>query len=125
LAAFARARRGAICIRRESAPGAATQTDSELDAFARRKAETSHHPSCTCRMGADDLSVVDDDGRVHGLDGLRVVDASIMPNVVSSNINAPTIMMAEKIADRIRGREPLPPEPVEFYRAESFRTSQR
>jgi choline dehydrogenase len=109
----------------EIAPGAAVQSDAELDAFARRKAETSHHPSCTCRMGADDLSVVDDEGRVHGLEGLRVVDASIMPNVVSSNINAPTIMMAEKIADRIRGRAPLPPEPVPFYRAGNFLTSQR
>ncbi|WP_225308260.1 GMC oxidoreductase [Hypericibacter terrae] len=109
----------------EIAPGAAVDSDSDLDAFARRKAETSHHPSCTCRMGVDDLSVVDEGGRVHGLEGLRVVDASIMPNVVSSNINAPTIMMAEKIADRIRGRELLPVETVGYYRAMNFRQSQR
>jgi choline dehydrogenase len=98
---------------------------SDLYAFARRKAETSHHPSCTCRMGPDDLSVGDEEGRVHGLEGLRVVDASIMPNVVSSNINAPTIMMAEKIADRIRSRAALLAETVGTYRAENFRHSQR
>jgi choline dehydrogenase len=109
----------------EIAPGAAVDSDAELDAFARRKAETSHHPSCTCRMGSDDMAVVDDEGRVHGLEGLRVVDASIMPTVVSSNINAPTLMMAEKIADRVRGRPPMPPEPVAYYRAENFRTAQR
>jgi len=76
-------------------------------------------------MGADDLSVVDDEGRAHGLEDLRVVDAPIIPNVVSSNINAPTIMVVEKIADRIRGRAALLVETVGYYRAENFRHSQR
>jgi len=109
----------------EIAPGPEALSDEALDAFGRAKAETSHHPSCTCKMGSDDMSVVDGEGRVHGLEGLRVVDASIMPEVVSSNINAPTIMMAEKIADRIRGKNPLPPDTAPFYRAENWRTSQR
>ncbi|MGT2434359.1 TorF family putative porin [Cupriavidus basilensis] len=88
-----------------SAPGPSVQTDAEIDAFVRQHAETALHPSCTCKMGSadDSMAVVDNEGRVHGLQGLRVVDASIMPRIVTGNLNAPTIMIAEKIADRIRG----------------------
>ncbi|WP_042260291.1 choline dehydrogenase [Paraburkholderia heleia] len=92
---------------RELSPGAALETDAEIDAFVRNRAETAYHPSCSCAMGYDDMAVVDGEGRVHGLDGLRVVDASIMPRIITGNLNAPTIMIAEKIADRIRGREAL------------------
>ncbi len=88
-------------------PGASAQSDDELDAFVRAKAETAYHPSCSCKMGYDDQAVVDNEGRVHGLTSLRVVDASIMPIIVTGNLNAPTIMLAEKIADKIRGRTPL------------------
>ncbi len=70
----------------------------------RAHGETAYHPSCSCKMGTDAMAVVDAEGRVHGLEGLRVVDASIMRLIVTGNLNAPTIMMAEKIADRIRGR---------------------
>ncbi|MGY8831160.1 MAG: GMC oxidoreductase, partial [Pseudomonadales bacterium] len=84
---------------REISPGAELQTDAELDAFIREHAETAYHPSCSCKMGEDDMAVVDGQGRVHGVQGLRVVDASIMPLIVTGNLNAPTIMMAEKIAD--------------------------
>lgn len=93
---------------REISPGAAAETDQALDAFVRAHAETAFHPSCSCRMGEDAMAVVDGEGRVHGLEGLRVVDASIMPRIITGNLNAPTIMMAEKIADRIRGRAALP-----------------
>ncbi len=91
----------------EITPGAAAQSDAELDAYVRQHAETAFHPCGTNAMGADDMAVVDGEGRVHGMQGLRVVDASIMPEIVTGNLNAPTIMMAEKIADRIRGRTPL------------------
>jgi len=102
---------------REISPGPSVQTDAEIDAFVRHHAETALHPSCTCKMGmADDpMAVVDNEGRVHGLDGLRVVDASIMPRIVTGNLNAPTIMMAEKIADRIRGVAPLARSDAAFY----------
>ncbi|MGG2395430.1 choline dehydrogenase [Pseudomonas sp. SH1-B] len=93
---------------REISPGAHVQSDDELDAFIREHAETAFHPSCSCKMGEDDMAVVDGQGRVHGLQGLRVVDASIMPEIITGNLNATTIMIAEKIADRIRGRQPLP-----------------
>ncbi|GJE77167.1 MULTISPECIES: choline dehydrogenase [Methylorubrum] len=93
---------------REISPGKDRQTDAELDDFVRQHAETAYHPSCSCKMGEDAMAVVDGQGRVHGLDGLRVIDASIMPTIVTGNLNAPTIMIAEKIADRIRGRTPLP-----------------
>ena len=93
---------------REISPGIDCQSDAELDAFIREHAETAFHPSCSCKMGEDDMAVVDGQGRVHGLQGLRVVDASIMPEIITGNLNATTIMMAEKIADRIRGRQPLP-----------------
>ncbi len=92
----------------ELSPTAQVQTDAQIDEHIRSQAETAYHPSCSCRMGHDDMAVVDGQGRVHGVQGLRVVDASIMPLVVSGNLNVPTIMMAEKIADAIKGRA-LPP----------------
>ena len=100
---------------REISPGAELQTDAELDAFIREHAETAYHPSCSCKMGEDDMAVVDGQGRVHGVQGLRVVDASIMPLIVTGNLNAPTIMMAEKIADKIRGRAPLPRSTAPYF----------
>jgi choline dehydrogenase len=85
----------------ETLPGAAVETDDELLDYARAMGSTVFHASCSCRMGHDPLAVVDDRLRVHGLDGLRVVDASVMPAVTSTNTNAPTIMIAEKGADLI------------------------
>lgn len=93
----------------EIAPGPQVRSNAEIDAFVQAQAETEFHPSCTCRMGTDDQSVVDGELKVHGLEGLRVVDASVMPTVVSANLNGPTIMIAEKAADLILGRPPLPP----------------
>jgi choline dehydrogenase len=104
---------------RELSPGAAVQSDAELDAFVRDHAETAFHPSCSCKMGEDAMAVVDGQGRVHGIEGLRVVDASIMPLITTGNLNAPTIMMAEKIADKIRGRTPLPRSTAPYYVAGS------
>ena len=100
---------------RELSPGHALQTDAQIDAFVRARAETAYHPSCSCAMGYDDMAVVDGEGRVHGLEGLRVVDASIMPRITTGNLNAPTIMLAEKIADRIRGRAPLARSTAPYY----------
>jgi choline dehydrogenase len=96
----------------EYSPGEAVQTDAEIDAWIKRSAETIYHPVGTCRMGADGdpMAVVDAECRVQGIAGLRVVDASVMPTLVGGNTNAPTIMIAEKIADAIRGRAFLPPE---------------
>lgn len=91
----------------EISPGADLATDAELDSFVRRHGETAFHPCGSCRMGEDDLAVADGQGRVHGLEGLRVVDASLMPVIPTGNLNAPTIMMAEKIADLMRGLAPL------------------
>ncbi len=82
-------------------PGAATQTDAQIEAFIRRKAETVYHPVGTCRMGNDDSAVVDSELRVRGVPGLRVVDASVMPSLPGGNTNAPTIMIAERAADLI------------------------
>ncbi|HEV3106395.1 MAG TPA: choline dehydrogenase [Trinickia sp.] len=100
---------------RELSPGFNVKSDAELDAFVRERAETAFHPSCSCAMGYHEMAVVDAEGRVHGIEGLRVVDASIMPRITTGNLNAPTIMLAEKIADRIRGREPLPREAVPYF----------
>ncbi|HGK6522494.1 choline dehydrogenase [Pseudomonas aeruginosa] len=100
---------------RELSPGVSLQSDAELDEFIRNHAETAFHPSCSCKMGSDDMAVVDGQGRVHGMEGLRVVDASIMPLIITGNLNATTIMMAEKIADRIRGRQPLPRSTAKYY----------
>ena len=98
-------------VESETLPGAEAETDAALDAFIRKTAITVHHPAGTCRMGTagDAMAVTDDEGCVFGVHGLRVVDASLMPDLTSGNINAPVIMMAEKIADRIRGKRPLDP----------------
>ena len=104
---------------REISPGQDVQTDAQLDDFIREHAETAYHPCGSCKMGEDALAVVDGQGRVHGVQGLRVVDASIMPQITTGNLNAPTIMMAEKIADKIRGRSPLPPSTAPYFIAGS------
>ncbi|WP_347555509.1 choline dehydrogenase [Robbsia sp. KACC 23696] len=103
----------------EISPGKHRVSDADLDNFVREHAETAYHPSCTNKMGdaSDPLAVVDGHGRVHGVEGLRVVDASIMPQVVTGNLNAPTIMIAEKIADLIRGRVPLAPSDAPYFKA--------
>jgi choline dehydrogenase len=96
----------------ELMPGATVATDDEIDAFVRRTAETIYHPVGSARMGHDRLAVVDGELRVHGLQGLRVVDASVMPTLIGGNTNAPTIMIAEKAADMILGKPPLPAEHI-------------
>jgi choline dehydrogenase len=105
---------------REISPGVNVKSDADLDAFVRAQAETAYHPSCSNKMGAasDPMAVVDGYGGVHGLQGLRVIDASIMPDIVTGNLNAPVIMMAEKIADHLRGRTPLARVHVPYYTAE-------
>ncbi len=101
----------------ELSPGPSVQTDEEILAWVARDAETALHPSCTAKMGTDAMAVTDPDSlRVHDINGLRIVDASVMPYVTNGNIYAPVMMTAEKAADLILGNTPLPPEPVEFYR---------
>lgn len=96
-------------LRTEVLPGPDIRSRGDLIAYAHRMAKTDHHPVGTCRMGQGEGAVVDPELRLHGLQGLRVVDASVMPMIPSSNTNAPTIMIAEKAADMILGQEPLPP----------------
>jgi choline dehydrogenase len=101
----------------ELSPGARVETDQQVLDWVAGDAETALHPSCTCKMGTDDMSVVDPTSmKVSGLDGVRVVDASVMPYVPNGNIYAPVMMVAEKAADLILGNTPLPPDRVDFYR---------
>jgi len=101
----------------EISPGPEVATDEQVLDWVRRDGETALHPSCTTKMGVDEMAVVDPGSmRVHGLESLRVVDASVFPYVTNGNIYAPVMMVAEKAADLILGNTPLAPEPVEFYR---------
>jgi choline dehydrogenase len=101
----------------EISPGPGVVTDEQVLDWVRRDGETAYHPSCSCRMGTDAMAVVDPGTmRVHGMQGLRVVDASVMPYVTNGNIYAPVMMLAEKAADLILGQPPLAPEPLDFYR---------
>jgi choline dehydrogenase len=112
---------------RELQPGADVRSDDEIDAFIRAKVESAYHPSCSCKMGdeGDPMAVVDPQTRVRGLERLRVVDSSIMPSVTTGNLNAPTIMLAEKAADHILGRGMLSAEDVPFYAAPNWESAQR
>ena len=98
----------------ELSPGPGVETDHEIDAFIRRHAESAYHPCGTCRMGAGEDAVVDHECRVHGVEDLRVIDASVFPHITNGNLNAPTIMVAEKAVDALRGRC-LPPEPQPYF----------
>jgi choline dehydrogenase len=101
----------------ELSPGPGVSTDEQVLDWVRSDGETALHPSCTCRMGTDERSVVDPlTMRVHGVEGLRVVDASAMPYVTNGNIYAPVMMLAERASDLIAGNTPLEPEHVDFYR---------
>jgi choline dehydrogenase-like flavoprotein len=93
----------------ERVPGPDVRTDEEIINYACASAKTDHHPVGACAMGTGKLAVVSPELKVHGIEGLRVCDSSVMPYVISSNTNAATIMIAEKAADVIRGRPPLPP----------------
>ncbi|XP_067907824.1 choline dehydrogenase, mitochondrial [Heterodontus francisci] len=105
----------------EVMPGSHAQTDKEIDSFVREKADSAYHPSCTCKMGqpSDPMAVVDPEARVIGVENLRVVDSSIMPSIVSGNLNAPTIMLAEKAADIIKGCPMLCDKNVPVYKPKS------
>ena len=106
----------------ELSPGPGVGSPDEILAWVARDGETALHPSCTAKMGTDAMAVIDPlTMRVHGLDGLRVVDASVFPRVTNANIYAPVMMVAEKAADLIRGGTTLAPEPLPFYRHESAR----
>ena len=111
----------------ELQPGAAATSDADIDAFIRHHVESAYHPCSTCRMGAPDdpNAVVGPDTKVLGVDNLRVADSSIMPTITTGNLNAPTIMLAEKASDHIRGRPPLPASNAPFYAASDWETRQR
>jgi choline dehydrogenase len=101
----------------ETSPGPTVSTDEEILDWVRKDGETALHPSCTAKMGTDEMSVVDPETmKVHGVEGVRVCDASVFPYVTNGNIYAPVMMVAEKAADLILGNQPLPPEKLEFYR---------
>ncbi len=99
----------------ELAPGPLVQSDEEILAFVRRELESAYHPSCTAKMGTDNDAVTDPQLRVHGLQGLRVVDASVMPTITNGNIYAPVLMIAEKAADIIKGNTPLEPLNLSYF----------
>jgi choline dehydrogenase len=110
----------------ETSPGPSVRTGEEILDWVARQGETALHPSCTARMGVDDMSVTDPGSmRVHGVTGLRVVDASVMPYVTNGNIYAPVMMVAEKAADLILGNTPLPPVPIPFHRHQAGGGSRR
>ena len=112
---------------REIHPGVHVTADADIDAFIRERTESAYHPSCTCKIGRanDPGAVVDAETRVIGVDGLRIVDASIMPSITNGNLNAPTIMVGEKASDMILGRPPLPASNAPAYVAADWETRQR
>ncbi|ANB02577.1 choline dehydrogenase [Ectothiorhodospira sp. BSL-9] len=109
----------------EVSPGPSVHTDDEIDDWVAQTAATAYHACGTCRMGEDENAVVDSQCRVRGVEGLRVVDSSIMPTVTNGNINAPTIMIGEKAADHILGRDPLPRSEVPVFEPDGWQQQQR
>ena len=112
---------------RELQPGSHVTSDADIDGFIRDKVESAYHPCGTCKMGSpeDPMAVVDPEARVIGVRGLRVVDSSIMPSITTGNLNGPTIMVAEKAADHILERSPLPPSNATHYVAPNWERAQR
>ena len=96
-------------------PSDDVQSDAQIDAFIRQSVDSAYHPSCTCKMGIDAMAVVDPELRVHGLNNLRVIDSSIFPTIPNGNLNAPTMMVAERGADIVRGNVQSPASSVEVY----------
>ncbi|NOI64702.1 choline dehydrogenase [Vibrio sp. 99-8-1] len=109
----------------EIQPGLAVQTDEEIDQFVRSSVESAYHPSCSCKMGEDEMAVVNSETKVHGVEGLRVVDSSIFPTIPNGNLNAPTIMVAERAADLILGNDMLAASDAEVIVADDWRENQR
>ncbi|MBQ4848373.1 choline dehydrogenase [Pseudoalteromonas sp. MMG005] len=109
----------------EIQPGKHVQTDEQIDQFVRQAVESAYHPSCSCKMGEDGMAVVDSQTKVHGIDGLRVVDSSIFPTIPNGNLNAPTMMLAEKAADHILGKVLLKADDTEVIVGEQWHTVQR
>ncbi|MDP5255009.1 MULTISPECIES: choline dehydrogenase [unclassified Vibrio] len=109
----------------EIQPGEHVQSDEEIDAFVRQAVESAYHPSCSCKMGEDEMAVVNSETRVHGIDNLRVVDSSIFPTIPNGNLNAPTIMTAEKAADHILGNDMLPEKHVPVIEESQWQHRQR
>ncbi|WP_371373417.1 choline dehydrogenase [Thalassotalea aquiviva] len=109
----------------EIQPGEHIQTDEDIDKFVRQAVESAYHPSCSCKMGKDELAVVNSQTQVHGIEGLRVVDSSIFPTIPNGNLNAPTIMVAEKAADMILGKTVKAIEPVNVAKSQNWQTTQR
>ncbi len=109
----------------EIQPGEHIQTDEQIDQFIREAAESAYHPSCSCKMGEDDMAVVNSQTQVHGIQGLRVVDSSIFPTIPNGNLNAPTIMVAEKAADMILGKQPMVSMPVHVATSNNGQYQQR
>ncbi|WP_020680900.1 choline dehydrogenase [Marinobacterium rhizophilum] len=109
----------------EIAPGPQVQTDEEIDAFVRDNLESTYHPCGTCKMGEDEMAVVDSQLRLHGIAGLRVIDSSVFPTETNGNLNAPTIMLAERASDLVRGRPTLPPADVDVGLVPGWETQQR
>jgi choline dehydrogenase len=109
----------------EIQPGESVQSDEDIDAYVRSAVESTYHPSCACRMGEDDMAVVDSETRVHGIDSLRVVDSSVFPTIPNGNLNSPTIMLAERAADMIKGKGLLDPANVPVGLGNDWETLQR
>jgi choline dehydrogenase len=108
----------------EIQPGEAIHSNEQIDKFVRANVESAYHPSCSCKMGTDDMSVVDPETKVHGIEGLRVIDSSVFPTIPNGNLNAPTIMLAERAADLIKGKV-LAPEHNDVMIAPDWQTTQR
>ncbi|KIO37163.1 choline dehydrogenase [Shewanella sp. cp20] len=109
----------------EIQPGIGVQSDEAIDKFVRSAVESAYHPSCSCKMGEDEMAVVNSETKVHGIDGLRVVDSSIFPTIPNGNLNAPTIMVAERAADLILGKGVLSPSDAEVVIAPDWQEAQR
>lgn len=112
---------------KELTPGPEATSDEDIDEFVRQRGESAYHPTCTCKMGTefDPDAVVNNAGQVFGVENLRVADASIMPDLISGNTDTPTVMIAEKLSDRITGKKPLPPLDAPFFDHPEWKTKQR